>query len=140
MAEQEQTIFRQKTLDRISSPDQLTDYLRVTNPGVWAVLAAVILLLSGMLVWSAVGTLETKVAAKAVVTDSSAQIIVSGGGTMKEGMPVRIDSREYTISSVGEDEYGRNIAQADVALPDGTYNAEVVTERIHPISFLIESR
>ncbi|MBQ6376209.1 MAG: hypothetical protein IJJ52_01080 [Lachnospiraceae bacterium] len=140
MAEQEQTIFRQKTLDRISSPDQLTDYLRVTNPGVWAVLAAVILLLSGMLVWSAVGTLETKAAAKAVVSNSSAQILSSGGDAIKEGMPVRIDSKEYTISSVGEDEYGRIVAQADVALPDGTYNAEVITERIHPISFLLESR
>ena len=36
MAEQENgTLFRQKTLDRISSPEQLTDYLRITNPGIW---------------------------------------------------------------------------------------------------------
>ena len=42
MSENQQTVFRQKTLERISSPEQLTDYLRVTNPGIWAVLAAVI--------------------------------------------------------------------------------------------------
>ena len=41
-------IFRKKTLDRISSPEQLTDYLRVTNPGIWLVLATVVLLLAGI--------------------------------------------------------------------------------------------
>ena len=59
MSENKQTVFRQKTLERISSPEQLTDYLRVTNPGIWAVLAAVILLLAGLFAWSTVGTLET---------------------------------------------------------------------------------
>ena len=44
------SLFRKETLDRISSPEQLTDYLRVTNPGIWVVLAAVILLLAGILV------------------------------------------------------------------------------------------
>ena len=44
MAEQEpKSVFRKQTLDRISSPEQLTDYLRVTNPGIWVVLAAVII-------------------------------------------------------------------------------------------------
>ncbi len=39
MAESEQnTVFRQETLDRISSPEQLNGYLRVTGPGIWAVL------------------------------------------------------------------------------------------------------
>lgn len=47
MAENTETVFRKKTLDRISSPEQITDYLRVTNPGIWVVLVAVILLLAG---------------------------------------------------------------------------------------------
>ena len=41
-------IFRKKSLDRISSPEQLNDYLRVANPGIWMSLAAVIILISGM--------------------------------------------------------------------------------------------
>ena len=40
MAENQSTVFRKKTLDRISSPEQLTDYLRVTNPGIWVALVA----------------------------------------------------------------------------------------------------
>ena len=43
MAENEKkSIFRQKALDRINSPEQLTDYLRVTNPGIWLVLIAAV--------------------------------------------------------------------------------------------------
>ncbi len=58
------SFFRQKSLKRISSPKQLTDYLHVTNPGIWIFLAAVVVLLAGIFVWSTVGTLETT--AKAV--------------------------------------------------------------------------
>ncbi len=47
MSEQGNTsFFRKKSLDRISSPEQLTDYLRVTNPGIWIFLAAVVVLLA----------------------------------------------------------------------------------------------
>ena len=35
--------FRQESLDRAKSPEQLDDYIRVSNPGVWMVLGAVLL-------------------------------------------------------------------------------------------------
>ena len=47
MAEQEkESVFRQKALERISSPEQLSSYLKVTSFSIWATLAAVILLLN----------------------------------------------------------------------------------------------
>ena len=58
MAETHSNVFRKEAIEMISSPEQLTDYLRVTNPGIWAVLIAVVLLLGGMLAWSCIGTLE----------------------------------------------------------------------------------
>ena len=59
MGEQEKAnVSRQKTRDRISSPDQLTDYLRVTNPGIWVLLASIVLFLAGVFVWFTIGTLE----------------------------------------------------------------------------------
>ena len=136
----QQKIYRKETLDRMSSPEQLTDYLRVTNPGIWLVLATVILLLTGLLVWSAVGTLETRVDAKVVVKDYRAQIVVGGPETVKEGIPLRIDSGEYRIISVEQDEYGRTMAYAEVTLPDGIYDGSVVVEKIRPVEFLLESR
>ena len=45
-------IFRQKSLKRVSSPEELNDYIRVTSPSVWIVLVALALLLAGMLAWS----------------------------------------------------------------------------------------
>lgn len=54
------SVFRQKSLNRVSSPEQLNDYIRVTRPSVWLVLAAVILLLAGIIVWSIVGTVEAR--------------------------------------------------------------------------------
>ena len=42
------TIFRQKSMQKITSPEQMNDYIRVSNPSVWMILAAVIVLLAGM--------------------------------------------------------------------------------------------
>jgi ABC-type transport system involved in cytochrome bd biosynthesis fused ATPase/permease subunit len=143
MAEnQEATLFRKKAMARISSPEDLTGYLRVTSPGMWIVLAAVIALLVGVFAWSAVGTLETTVNATAIVRSHTAQIVAAGQGedALRSGMPLRIASQEYVIASVDYDEYGRATAYAEVSLPDGSYDATVVVEQTRPIEFLLESR
>ena len=41
--EQKKTIFRQQSLDRLGSPEQLTDYFHVTNIGVWVFISMIIL-------------------------------------------------------------------------------------------------
>lgn len=51
-------VFREKSIERVSSPEQLNDYIRVTTPSVWLVLAALVLLLAGMLAWCTLGTVE----------------------------------------------------------------------------------
>ncbi|MCR5683912.1 MAG: hypothetical protein K6G81_00630 [Lachnospiraceae bacterium] len=62
------SIFREKSIERISSPEQLNDYIRVTTPSVWLVLAAVIILLAGMFAWSIFGTVEAHTADGSVET------------------------------------------------------------------------
>ena len=52
------SIFREKSMERVSSPEALNDYIRVTTPSVWIVLIALAVLLAGMLVWSIFGTVE----------------------------------------------------------------------------------
>ena len=49
------TIFRQKSMQKITSPEQMNDYIRVSNPSVWMILAAVIVLLAGVCVWGVFG-------------------------------------------------------------------------------------
>lgn len=54
------SIFREKSIKRVSSPEQLDDYLRVTTPSVWLVLLALVILLVGILAWSVFGTVTLK--------------------------------------------------------------------------------
>ena len=141
MPEQEQTtVFRQKTIDRISSPEQLTDYLRVTNPGIWVILAAVILLLAGLFAWSAVGTLETTAQATVIVEDHTARVIPAGAEDLSAGMLLRIAGQEFTLASAETDDYGRMTGMAEAALPDGIYEGTVVVDSTRPIDFILTSR
>lgn len=49
-------LFREKNVKRVSSPEQLNDYMRVTSPSIWAIIIAVIVLLAGALTWAVTGT------------------------------------------------------------------------------------
>ena len=55
---QKSSIFREKSIEQVTSPESLNDYIRVTTPPVWLVLAAMLILLAGILVWSVFGTVE----------------------------------------------------------------------------------
>lgn len=138
MAENDTQIFRKKSLESISSPEQLNDYLKVTNIGIWVLLASVILLLAGLFAWSTVGRLETTANGVAVVENGTAQILIydTSKGDIKSGMTVRMGDDEYTVSTVEKDDLGRSIAYAPVSESDGKYDVKIVIESIAPISFL----
>ena len=53
-------LFREKSIKRVSSPEQLNDYLRVTTPRVWIILIAVLILLFGAIVWGCAGTVTVQ--------------------------------------------------------------------------------
>ena len=53
------SLFREKSLEAIESPESLNDYLKVTSPGVWLVLAAVVTLLVGAILWGIFGHIRT---------------------------------------------------------------------------------
>ena len=54
------SIFREKSMERINSPEEMNDYIKVASPGVWLVLVAIIFLLVGVVVWGVFGTVEQK--------------------------------------------------------------------------------
>lgn len=144
MSEQEQKdnqpLFRKEAIDRISPPEQLKDYLRVTNPGIWIVLIAVIALLAGVFVWSATGEMNTIVQARMIIVDHEAKIVPSEPVKMQVGMKVRIHNQKSSIAAVRVDEYDRDIGIAEFALPDGSYDGQIVTESVHAIDFLLKNR
>lgn len=52
-------VFRKKSIERINSPEDLNEYIRVSNPGIWLLLIGIIVLLFGAVVWGYVGSIET---------------------------------------------------------------------------------
>ena len=54
------SLFREKSLERVSSPDQLNEYVRVITPSVWLALLAVVILVAGLIVWNVLGTEPAK--------------------------------------------------------------------------------
>ena len=135
-------LFRKEAINSISSPDQLADYLRVTTPGTWIVLSAVLFFLIGLFAWSTVGTLENSVNARALVESNTATVVSIDDDLedVKSGMELEIAGRKFIITSVEKDEYGRLYCYSQVEIPDGVYDVRIVTEEIHPISFFIGNR
>lgn len=126
-----QQIFRKSSVDRVSSPEQLNDYIRVTNPGVWLVLAAVIVLLVGACVWGIFGRLETKLSVPVQVSDGKASLVLEQEQQIEAGATVVINGREYLLDQPVDHTY-----YLSVDLPDGAYQAEITVESIAPMSFV----
>ena len=122
-------IFRQKSLDQISSPEQLHDYLRVPNPTIWLIMAAVVLLIAGAWLWSSLATTNTFVSGTADVSNGSMVIRVNDPqmtDLVKAGMKVLVGDSTEKISSIGHNADGSSFAVAETELADGTYTAKVI--------------
>lgn len=150
-------IFREKSIRRVSSPEQLDDYIKVTGPGMWMVMGAVILLLAGVCVWGIFGHLDTVIKTPAVVKDGTLFCYIKEADReqIAVGMQVEVKGAGYGILSVSDapveasgllTPYAMHIggfadgewvyvAVADTELADGDYEGEVV-ERIAPASFI----
>ncbi len=94
MAEQtkKESIFREKSIERLESPEKLNDYLRVTSAGVWLVLAAVIMLLIGVCIWGIFGRIDATAPA-AIVTENGKSICL----VPAQALPGVIEHRTVTV-------------------------------------------
>ena len=158
MGNEKNTIFREKSIQRISSPDQLNDYIWRSEPGVWLVLAALTLILVGAVVFGVVGHIDSTVPGVGISEgghmtclvkkeyadrfESSMTVKIDDGVypvTVRDGGPVTVlkDTDPYALS-VGGLQPGEWVYELDVegTFSDGAYQASVITERISPLSFL----
>ncbi len=55
---EERSIFRKKSIERVTSPEQLDDYIKVTTPSVWLILLAMVVLIAGTLFWAVFGKIQ----------------------------------------------------------------------------------
>ena len=63
-------VFRKASIERLSSPEQLDQVMQVTTPKGWLALAAICLLLAGVITWSFYGRIPTNVRAMGVLIKS----------------------------------------------------------------------
>ena len=134
------SLYRQKSMARIQSPEQLDDYLKVTNPGVWAVLAAVVLLLAGLLIWGSTAHITSFVQGVAVVDKGEMTITFEDEQAAKnvaDGMTVMVGKATSQIQSVGVTTDGRIFALADTILADGVYEARVAYGQLQVLKLLL---
>ena len=135
----EESLFRKNSMEHISSPEQLNDYLRVTSPAIWVVLIAVIILLAGLLVWASFANIDSFVSGTAQV-ESGKMVITFDDEKFSEkvgaGMTAQVGDTASVITSVGNTENGQKFAVAETELSDGTYSARVVFRQTQVIKLL----
>ena len=135
----DESIYRKKSLDRITSPESLGDYLHVTNPAVWMILTAIIVLLVGMLIWSSTATINSIATGTAQVESGTMRIHFDDeqiARNVQSGMPVVVGETESRISSIGTEPDGSLFASASTTLADGSYTVKVSFRQTQVIRLL----
>ncbi|MCR5023802.1 MAG: hypothetical protein K6A90_05650 [Lachnospiraceae bacterium] len=152
------TLFRQKSIDKISSPEELNDYIKVSNPGMWMLLIAVILVLLGMVTWGTFGRLETRISVPAKVDENKVVLYVEADDLLKvkAGQPVYIASFKGEVTELSGNGNKAGEVLGDISLqeagfdkedivyeidgeidcPNGIYLGEIVIDQVSPMSFL----
>lgn len=64
------SIFKKSAVEHISSPEQLNDYIKVADPGVWITLAAIIVLTAALLIWGFLGSMSTSYTVKGLALEN----------------------------------------------------------------------
>ena len=153
------SIFRKQSIDRVSSPEQLNDYIRSASPDVWFIMAAVMILLVGVCVWGIFGHIDTRIESGGVCSGGTLTVYLAEKyeDMMTGDMVITVNDTEYAVSGVSDtpvrisgsgDSYAMHkaglsegdyavIVQAQTDLPDGEYKAVVTVESIPPMRFVI---
>ena len=94
--EDKKQIFREKSIERIESPEAMDDYLRVTSPGVWLVLAAVVVFLTGVVFWGFFGHIDSTTSAAVICSGTEEAVCLVPQSALESA----IEKRTVTIEGV----------------------------------------
>lgn len=136
-----ESVFREKSLEKVKSPDNLNEYIRVANPGVWVLLAAVIALLLGLCIWGIFGQLTTEIRADARSESGTVTCFLTeqDAKSVRPGMSATIEGQPGTVTEVSVRSGSGSTCQVQMEEPlaDGIYIVRIEVENIHPASFLL---
>lgn len=73
----ENNLFRKSSLDRISSPEQLSEYIKITNPSMWVVLVGILVMLVFAAIWGFTGTIPETVSIQGISEGNTITLNIS---------------------------------------------------------------
>ena len=116
------SVFRKKSMDRVSSPEQLNDYIKVSNPAVWMIICAIIILLIGICVWGIFGRLDTVIKGGAYCKGGIVQCYLNENDFAKliknqQTAKVKVDGKSYPIASISQ--VPEELDEEDFEHPEG---------------------
>ena len=157
----DEKIFRKKSIDRVSSPEELNAYIKSTSPKLWIVLLGVIILLVGAIIWSIKGKIDSGCNVGCIVKNGEFECVVdeetykkieneaiikitdnieSSAISSIEG-PINdtsnIDEYILHLSNIEKNDWFYVIKGEVNEAKDGKYESFLVTERVSPIVFII---
>lgn len=157
----EQKTTGNKNAQRITSPAELHDVMRVSSPRVWIILIVITALLLALIVVAATRTLENTMDIKVTVQTITAP---DGGGETAEGAQIRRILGSVALDRMNLVNTGMTVRFSNVTgkigmltknetedaavieiipdsepvlLPDGIYDGKLVLETTTPIRFLL---
>lgn len=161
--EENNKFFREKSLKKISSPEQLNEIVTVTKPGIWMVFLALITVVIGFIIFGFFGKINATVNGYTVVKDNK----VYGYVDAKDYKEIT-NGKEKTVKIIyenkiyngeiidllgivdisdapvsvqyyeGDDEHLGKVEILIEGLKDGEYKSEFITDIINPAQYIFD--
>ena len=154
-------LYREKTVDKFASAEELNNYTKASHPSIWIFLSALLAVAVGFLIWTFVGDVAISVNGSTLVKDNVATIFLHSKDAeqVKVGQEVMINEVTSTIkekrsesyqltkeifddnkylAELGEFSIGDWITDVycEIKTSNGSYKAEITVERVKPIKFI----
>ena len=143
-------LFSREALDRMRSPERLDTLLHITTPVGWMGLAAIMLLLAGVVLWSIMGAFTVKADGYGLIMDAGGvrkitaistgqvdSLFISQGSTVRKNQQLvqinQISMTMDTIATRNSIDLGSNINDVELRVNahDAKRTAEAVNEQIY---------
>ena len=152
-------LFRKKSLEKISSPEQVNDYIKTVSVNMWVIFCAVTILLVGAVIWGFLGKIDVTIGSVAVCENNTVSCFISENDvdSIPDTATVQIETKSYPLANISKlpvpandkmSSYAMHLGNIDknewvyyalvneVELDDGIYKAKIIIESVSPISLL----
>ncbi len=151
-------LYRKESLNKVANPDKTDTYLKVTNPSVWLIILAAVIILGSFVYWGFVGTVPNRTPALGLVKDQQVTVFMPAENVMAIGdsLEVLIDGVSHTVTGVEnglcsakqiKETYGEAINPSEMnfvitaeatGVADGIKSLSVVTNRVRAFDYMLQ--